>query len=36
MSNCKSFLYTMFTTAGMRAWMYFAPVVRASMSPVVY
>lgn len=34
MSYCRSFLYTMLTTAGMRALMYFEPVIRASMSSI--
>ena len=33
MSYCKSFLYTMLTTAGISALMYLEPVSRASMSP---
>jgi hypothetical protein len=34
MSYCKSFLYTMLTTAGIRAFTYLAPVTSASISPV--
>ena len=33
MSYCSSFLYTMFTTAGIRVRIIFEPVARASMSP---
>ena len=32
-SYCKSFLYTILTTAGIRALMYLAPETRASTSP---
>lgn len=34
MSYCKSFLYTMLTTAGIRALTYFEPVMRAFISSV--
>ena len=33
-SYCKSFLYTMLTIAGTRAFMYLAPFISASISPI--